>query len=92
MKILLSILLAAGLTGLAYSISEQPFTAFGVFNFGFVSALVAWTLAQYEPRKRPLWMPKRSVLITDGPGRTHRWFRAMGGRMAARGSTSATTG
>jgi len=70
MKILLNILFAAGLTGLAYSIAELPFTAVGVFNFGFVTALVAWTLAQYEPRKRPLWMLKRSALIDDDKART----------------------
>jgi hypothetical protein len=88
MKILLNILLAAGLTGLVYSIAELPFTAVGVFNFTFVTALVAWTLAQYEPRKRPVWMPKRSELITDGSLRTHRWVRTLNGRKTARSATS----
>jgi hypothetical protein len=70
MKILLNLLLAAGLTGLTYSIAELPFTAIGVFNFAFVTALVAWTLAQYEPRKRPAWMPKRSALMNYDKART----------------------
>ena len=70
MKILLNLLLAAALTGLICTIAELPFTAVGVFNFGFVTALVAWTLAQYESRKRPLWMLKRSALINADKART----------------------
>jgi hypothetical protein len=83
MKFLLNILLAAAPTGLAYSIAELPFTAVGVFNFGFVTALVAWTLAQYEPRKRPLWMLKRTALMNDPTARTKvRPYRPAGPRPA----------